>query len=369
MFLYLRTNVRFYMSSHKFESLTVSHIYHPTKDSVVVTLDVPEDLTQTFSYEAGQYLTFKQTINGEDVRRSYSICTAPNEGKWSVAIKQIKDGRFSTYANQNLKVGDTLETMPPMGNFTLKSSARNFVFFAAGSGITPVISQIKSLLYSRPDANIKLFYGNRNFGSIIFREELEALKNKHLGQLAIHHIFTKEKIGIPLMYGRIDKTKCVEFAKTLFSVADTDQYLLCGPAEMIFDIKDGLEELGVASDKIHFELFSTEGLKRTVVSTDLNTDDQDKESEVTIQMDGDVFEFSLEYGGQNILDAALAAGADLPYACKGGVCCTCKAKITEGEVVMDVNYALEPDEVANGYVLLCQSHPRTSTIYVDFDQK
>jgi ring-1,2-phenylacetyl-CoA epoxidase subunit PaaE len=171
------------------------------------------------------------------------------------------------------------------------------------------------------------------------------------------------------MYGRIDKEKCQAFAKALFNISSTDQYLLCGPAEMIFDVKDALVTLGVAPDKIIFELFSTEGIKRIPVNNTLNESEKDRESEVVIQMDGDIFEFSLEYGGQNILDAALAAGADLPYACKGGVCCTCKAKLTEGEVVMDLNYALEPDEVAAGYVLLCQSHPRSANIYVDFDQK
>lgn len=357
------------MSNNKFWPLTVSKIIRQTVDCVEITFDIPEKIKSEFSFLSGQYLTLKTDINGEDIRRSYSICSAPHEDKLSVAVKQIKDGRFSTFANTGLQVGDTLEVMPPMGNFLLHSTAQNFVFFAAGSGITPVISQIKTILTQKPDAKITLFYGNRNFGSIIFREALEALKNKYMSQMAIHHIFTKEKIGIPLMHGRIDKIKSLELAKSLYAVEDTDQFLLCGPAEMIFDVKDGLSELGVPADKIHFELFSTEGLKRTSVSNDLSETDKEKESEVTIQMDGDLFEFSLEYGGQNILDAALAAGADLPYACKGGVCCTCKAKITEGEVVMDLNYALEPDEVAAGYVLLCQSHPRTATIYVDFDQK
>lgn len=357
------------MSNNKFWLLTVSKIIRQTSDCVEITFNIPQNIKSEFSFQSGQYLTLKTEINGEEIRRSYSICSAPHEDKLSVAVKQIKDGRFSTYANTNLQVGDTLEVMPPMGNFLLHPTAQNFVFFAAGSGITPVISQIKTILTQKPDAKVTLFYGNRNFGSIIFREALEALKNKYMSQMAIHHIFTKEKIGIPLMHGRIDKIKSLELAKSLYAVADTDQFLLCGPAEMIFDVKDGLSELGVPADKIHFELFSTEGLKRTSVSNDLSETDKEKESEVTIQMDGDLFEFSLEYGGQNILDAALAAGADLPYACKGGVCCTCKAKITEGEVVMDLNYALEPDEVAAGYVLLCQSHPRTATIYVDFDQK
>lgn len=355
--------------SHKFISLTVNDIIRQNKDCVEVVFKIPQNLKEAFNYQSGQYLTIRKNINGEEVRRSYSICSAPQEDKICIAIKEIKDGKFSTFANQSLRIGDTLEVMPPMGNFLLAPSATNFVFFVAGSGITPVLSQIKTILANKSNANVTLFYGNRNFGSIIFREELEALKNKFIGRLAIHHVFTKEKIGIPLMYGRIDKEKCQAFAKALFNISSTDQFLLCGPAEMIFDVKDALVTLGVAPDKINFELFSTEGIKRIPVNNTLNESEKDRESEVVIQMDGDIFEFSLEYGGQNILDAALAAGADLPYACKGGVCCTCKAKLTEGEVVMDLNYALEPDEVAAGYVLLCQSHPRSANIYVDFDQK
>ncbi|MBK8625703.1 MAG: 2Fe-2S iron-sulfur cluster binding domain-containing protein [Saprospiraceae bacterium] len=358
------------MINSKFFALTISHIVRQSKDCVEIIFDVPQNLKEAFEYQPGQYLTIKKDINSEELRRSYSICSSPYDGKLSIAIKRIKDGRFSTFANEVLKVGDKLDVMPPVGNFQLHANAKNFVFFAAGSGITPIISQIKTILTIKSNANVTLFYGNRNFGSIIFREALESLKNKFIGRLAIHHVFTKEKIGIPLMYGRIDKTKCIEFANSLFTPADVDQYLLCGPAEMIFDVKDALVEQGVSSNKIQFELFNTEGIKKDKsIRNTLEDSDKDKESEVIIQMDGDIFEFSLDYGGQNILDAALAAGADLPFACKGGVCCTCKAKITNGDVVMDLNYALEPDEVAAGYVLLCQSHPRSSNIYIDFDQK
>lgn len=358
------------MNNYKFINLSISNIVRQTKECVEITFEVPQAFISDFKYKSGQYLTVKKGINGQEVRRSYSICSAPIENKLSIAVKQITDGKFSNFANQTLQIGDTLEVMQPTGNFLLDEDAQNFVFFAAGSGITPIISQIKYLLKQKSDTTVTLIYGNCNFGSIIFREELEALKNKYINRLAIHHVFTKEKIGIPLMYGRIDKNKCTELAKSLFNIMDIDQFMLCGPAEMIFDLKDSLAELGVSSDKIHFELFNTEGLKKSKASeVYLDEADKNKESDVVIQLDGDLFEFSLEYSGQNILDAALAAGADLPYACKGGVCCTCKAKITEGEVVMDLNYALEADEVAEGYVLLCQSHPRSSNIYIDFDQK
>jgi len=358
------------MNSRHFHLLTVSNIGRQTKDCVVITFDIPETLKEDFKFKAGQYLTVRKEIDGQEVRRSYSICTAPFENKMSFAVKEIAGGKFSTFANKTLQIGDKLEVMCPMGNFLIEETAQNFVFFVAGSGITPVISQIKQLLHNSKKSRITLFYGNSNFGSIIFREELESLKNKFLERIAIHHVFTKEKIGIPLMYGRIDKQKCIEFGKNLFSVSDTDAFMLCGPGEMIFDVKETLMEMGVSADKIHFELFSTDGIKKGKdKGAELAGGEADKACEVVIQMDGDIFEFSLDYGGQNILDAALASGADLPYACKGGVCCTCKAKITEGEVIMDLNYALEPDEVAAGYVLLCQSHPRSSNIYIDYDQK
>lgn len=358
------------MSVHKFYSLKVNEITKITKDSVKLTFDIPIELKETFQFKSGQYLTLRQEINSEAIRRSYSICTAPEEDKCSVSIKKIENGKFSTFANEVLRVGDYLDVMPPLGNFTLDSTPKNhFLFFAAGSGITPILSHIKHILFTTAKTKITLIFGNKNFGSIMFREELEALKNKYIDRLSIHHIFTKEKVGVDLLYGRIDSDKCKKLAKHIFNIDDINDIYLCGPADMIFDVKDTLIEIGVPANKIHFELFNTEGLKRAKVVSQLQESDKEKVSEVSIQMDGDLFEFSLEYGGQNLLDAALAAGVDLPYACKGGVCCTCKAKITEGKVVMDLNYALEPEEVENGYVLLCQSHPRTSSIYVDFDQK
>lgn len=362
------------MSSKYFHNLLVKDIDKQTKDSVKITFDIPADVKDDFKYVAGQYLTIKKNINGEDLRRSYSICTAPEEDTISIAVKKVEDGRFSSFAVDELKVGDALEVMHPTGNFIYnptQNSKGQVVFFAAGSGITPVMSHIKHLLKTYPDIQIVLFYGNRNFESIIFREELEGIKNKYLTRFALYHVFTKEKIGVPIQYGRIDGEKCQRFSGKFFDPENTDAYLLCGPAEMIFSVKDALIGLGVDTSKIHFELFNTDGIiaKSKESQAIIDPKNDGLASNVSIKMDGDIFEFSVGYNGINLLDAALENGADLPYACKGGVCSTCKAKLTEGDVSMDLNYALEPDELEAGYILLCQAHPRSEKISVDFDQK
>lgn len=359
------------MSYKSFYSLIVKNITPKTRDCITTSFDIPSDLKETFKFKAGQYLTIKHKIKGEDVRRSYSICSDPYNDSHTIAIKKIQGGKFSTFANETLKEGDSLEVMPPAGNFTLDHTTdKSFVFFAAGSGITPIMSHVRDCLHNHRDTMVTLIYGNKNFESVIFREDLEALKNKFMNRISVHHVFSQEKIGIPLMFGRLGKEKCLIMSRTLFSTTHTDAFMICGPNDMIFSLKEALGEIGVASDKIYFELFNTDGLKKSLENTDgLPNTERHKESEITVQMDGDIFEFSLEYSGQNLLDAAIANGADLPFSCKGGVCSTCRAKITEGKVEMDVNYALEPDEIKAGYVLLCQAHPRTPKVFIDFDQK
>jgi len=359
------------MSSKYFHTLRIQKVYKSTKDCSVITFDIPSHLKNEFTFKAGQYLTLKAVLHGEEIRRSYSLCTSPSENSLSIAVKKIPNGVFSTYANDVLKTGETVEVMVPSGNFIIEDpSAHNFVFFAAGSGITPIISHIRYVLQNDKDANITLFYVNKNHKSIIFREELEGIKNKYIDRIAIHHIFTREKTSSPLLSGRIDANKCTELSKSFFNISTTDAFLICGPNDMIFDIKDALIALGVAADQIHFELFNTLGLQKTSNIAERVTDTSHQiESDITIQMDGDIIQFSLDYSGQNLLDAAIAKGADLPFSCKGGVCSTCKAKVIEGEVIMDVNFALEPYELEAGYVLMCQSHPRTAKVSIDFDQK
>jgi ring-1,2-phenylacetyl-CoA epoxidase subunit PaaE len=360
------------MQTTTLHALEVKEVKRETPDCVSVSFAVPENLKETFSYLSGQYLALETEIDGEKVRRSYSLCSAPNEGEWKVAIKKVPNGKFSTYANEVLTTGTTLGVMAPTGNFKIQDASENekhYVGFAAGSGITPILSMIKEVLSQSETSRFTLFYGNKGFDHIIFREELEALKNKYLGRFALHHVLSREKLGSPLFYGRINGDKCKVFHDKLLSGEVADQYVLCGPSEMIFSVKEALEEVGVDSHKIKFELFTSDGLpnKDLPRSKEEASFDPKVESKLNIILDGENQSFNLTYGGKNILDAALENGADLPFACKGGVCSTCKAKVTQGEVIMDVNYALEPDEVAAGFVLTCQAHPRTAEVTVNFD--
>lgn len=354
----------------KFHELSVDSVRKETEDCVIVSLNIPENLQSSFNFISGQYLTFEALINGENVRRSYSLCSAPDENLWQVAIKRVEGGRFSTFANESLHAGEKLQVMEPDGNFKLVTDVANknhYVAFAAGSGITPIISMIKVVLRDEPNSKFTLFYGNRNVDSIIFREELDALKNQHLNRLSVHHILSKEKLGSPLFFGRIDAQKCSRFGEVIFDPQEVHSFFLCGPSQMIFDVKDTLVGMGVDSQNVHFELFNTDDIKVEKKDEEISFNPE-TESKVTIILDDESFDMPLAYGGSSVLDAALAAGADLPYACKGGVCSTCKAKVVEGEVIMDLNYALEPDEVENGFVLTCQSHPRSSTLTVNFDE-
>jgi ring-1,2-phenylacetyl-CoA epoxidase subunit PaaE len=350
--------------------IKVKEVIKETADCVSVSFDIPQDLQSDFQYISGQYLALETEINGEKVRRSYSLCSAPFENEWKVAIKKVEGGKFSTYANESLSDEEELSVMVPAGGFTLESDSKaenHYVAFGAGSGITPILSMIKTVMHDEPKSRFTLFYGNRNFDTIIFREEIEALKNIYLDRLSVHHILSKEKLGSPLFFGRIDAQKCENFGKVFYNPTEVSAYYLCGPSQMIFGVKDQLIDQGVDASRIHFELFNTSDIP---VETKLveETYDSEAESTVTIILDGESFDMPLDYGGTSILEAALTAGADLPYACKGGVCSTCKARVTKGEVIMDINYALEPDEVENGFILTCQSHPRTELVTVNFDE-
>lgn len=351
-----------------FHTLKIATINRETDETISVSFEIPEDLKKSYEYQSGQYLTLRTTIDGEDLRRSYSLCSAPHENEWRVAIKKVEEGKFSTYANDSFKVGDEIQVMTPMGNFTADvqtKNAKNYVFFASGSGVTPVFSLIKTILKNEPNSNVTLFYGNKRFGTIIFREELEALKNNYLDAFTLTHVLSRENLGNHIQKGRIDAAKCVELNQAFLMDIPVDEVYVCGPEEMIFAVKETFEGIGLAKEKIHFELFNTSTPKKVI---DINLPkEQTVESNVTVILDGDRYDLALQSDGENILDAANKAGADLPYACKGGVCCTCKAKIIEGTARMDVNYALEKDEVEAGYILTCQSHPTSEKLIISFD--
>jgi len=355
-----------------FHPLNIKKINQETSDCVSITFDVPDPLRDLFTYQEGQNLTLRATINGEELRRSYSICSAPYEQQLKIAIKAVTGGKFSNYAQQ-LKAGDVIDVMPPVGKFNAKAlstAAGNFLAIAAGSGITPVLSIIKHTLSLHPNHQFTLLYGNKSRSSIIFFEELEALKNKYIERFTLINMLSKEKTESDINFGRIDGAK-LERLQTLVPFKNFDSIYLCGPEEMILASSQFLQEKGISKNDIHFELFTSPGQKKgnEAPSAAITTINEGPTSHITIKLDGRTVEFNLPQNGQNILDAALQVGADLPYACKGGVCCTCRAKLVEGKVSMDVNYALEPEELAQGFILTCQSHPKTDRVLIDFDVK
>jgi ring-1,2-phenylacetyl-CoA epoxidase subunit PaaE len=360
------------MSIH-FHRLTVKEIKKETADCVSVLLAVPPELANDFKFSQGQSLTMRAILDGEEVRRTYSICSSPLENQLRVAIKQVEGGLFSGFANTSLKQGDTLEVMQPVGKFYTEldpAQQKQYVAIAAGSGITPVLSLIKTTLATEPKSSFTLIYGNKNRGSIIFFEELEALKNKYMERFTLVHVLSREKTDATLNFGRIDAAKMNSLGK-LVDFAAADDFFICGPEEMIFCVKDFLEAKGVDKKKIHFELFTSPGQAKSKIKNQKSkTAASGASSNITVNLDGRSFDFSLPLSSDTtILDAALQQGADLPYACKGGMCCTCKAKLLEGEVMMDVHWGLEEEEVEKGFILTCQSHPKTEKITVDFDIK
>jgi ring-1,2-phenylacetyl-CoA epoxidase subunit PaaE len=356
-----------------FHSLKVKKVKRETEDCVSITFDVPDAVKDFFHFKQGQSLTVRKQLNGEETRRTYSICSSPLDGHLRVAVKKVEGGIFSTWANEQLSVGDELDVMPPVGKFYTEldpAQQKKYLAFAAGSGITPVLSIIKTTLLTEPRSEFTLVYGNRTKNSIIFKEELEDLKDKFLDRFRVYHIFSREKTDSPINNGRIDTEKLELLFNRLISLKQCDEFFLCGPEEMIFCIKGYLEGRQVPSDKIHFELFTIPGEKKsTVDTTKKEIKDEGPRANVRVKLDGISFDFDLAYEGLSVLDAALDQGANLPYACKGGVCTTCKARLTEGEVSMDVNWGLEPDEVENGFILTCQAHHKTERIVVDFDAR
>ena len=354
----------------EFHSVKVADIYKETDDTSVVTFEIPSELQDVFKFRQGQHLTLKADINGEDVRRSYSLCSSPEEKQWKVAVKLIPGGKFSTYINNTLKKGDQLEVMTPSGTFGVEVNAttsKNYLFFAAGSGITPVMSMIKTHLKAEPNSTCKLFYVNKTAKSIIFKEELEQLRNTYFGRLEIYYFLTKERRDIELFNGRFDDEKMQVLTKTFIDIPDTSEVFLCGPEQMVNYVSDYLVKAGLPKELVHFELFVT-GLSDEDIKRAERLSKQNVEGiEVVIVDGGKEFTFTMTKEYDNILDAALGAGADLPFACKGGVCSTCKCEVKEGAVEMKINYALDEKEVAQNLVLSCQAVPTTDKVIVDFD--
>ncbi|WP_208278553.1 1,2-phenylacetyl-CoA epoxidase subunit PaaE [Massilia oculi] len=353
----------------KFYPLTVSKVKHETRDAIAVTFDVPPELKDTFAYRQGQYLTLRTTIDGEDVRRSYSICSAVQDAQLRVAIKRCSGGLFSGWANDSLQPGATLDVMPPSGNFNVPldaASSRHYLAFAAGSGITPILSIVKTTLQAEPESRFTIVYGNRASSSVIFRDELTDLKDQYMGRLRLVYVMSREQQDIELFNGRITEDKCSQFLRHWIDIKDIDVAFICGPEDMMHGVSRALQQAGLPKEQIRIELFAAsaptrERKPRSVESAARNL------TEVTVIMDGNAASFTMDKDKESLLDAGLRAGLDMRYSCKGGVCSTCRCKVLDGEVEMDVNYALEDYEVARGFVLSCQSFPVTDKVVVDFD--
>ena len=353
----------------EFHSLNVKEIKKETSDTVSISFHVPSELKNVYEFSPGQYLTLKLEVNKEECRRSYSICSSSDEDI-TVAVKKVENGIVSTYLNEVLNVNDMIDVMTPEGNFTLQpeqTNKRKFVGFAAGSGITPIMSMIKQLKMDEVESSFTLFYSNKTDNDVIFKDTLEELAGDKLN---VNYIYSRQKINNPLFEGRISKSKATELIKADLSCLNADAFYLCGPEEMIFNVKAALEEFGVLDTKIKFELFTTPVLmaeKQETQEVQEINEDFDGDAIVTVICDDEEVEFNLNKDGDSILDAAMDNDLDVPFSCKGAVCCTCKAKVTEGKVIMDANYALSEQEVEDGFVLTCQAHPASAKITVDFD--
>ncbi len=365
------------MSALHFHELTVKRVSPEAAGAVAVSFDIPPAERERFAFEPGQYLTLRTTIDGEDVRRTYSISCSRSHldkaGELEVGIRPVEGGLFSNWAARELKAGDTLQVMPPSGRFVVKKKrALHRVGFAAGSGITPILSIAASTLEEQPESKFTLVYGNRRMSTVMFNEALQDLKDRYRDRLTMIHILSRQAQEVDLLQGRIDEAKVNEVIEALLPVGSMDEVFICGPDAMITATESALRAAGVAEDRIHTERFTANlpsGAKPVGASSTAEASAMAaKDITLTLVLDGKEHEIAIG-PDEHILDAGLNAGLDLPFSCKAGVCCTCSAKVQEGEVVMDKNFTLEAEEVAQGFVLTCQARATTKTLRVSFDER
>ena len=356
-------------SSSAFAALRVAEVEHLTADAVALTFEVPPELREQYAFAPGQHLTLRATIDGEEVRRSYSICSPPSSGRLRIAIKQLEGGLFSKHALTLVDVGDVLDVMRPAGRFGVRldpANAKHYAAIVAGSGITPVMSILAAALETEPASRFTLVYGNRDAGSVMFLEELADLKDRWPGRLQLVHVLSREQRDSELLTGRIDDAKLDTLLASVVPPDAVDEWLLCGPFELVEQVRSRLLAHGVSPRRVHLELFHVEGEPVPVRQRSAGGGADADSAEVTVRLDGRTTTFRMPPEG-SVLDATLAVRADAPYACKGGVCGTCRAKVVEGKVSMARQYALDDDEVDEGFVLACQSVPETPTLSLDFD--
>lgn len=356
------------MSVH-FHALRVAEIVPETSEANSIRFEIPEELREAFSFRAGQHLTLRATINGQEVRRNYSLCTAPAEQDWMVTVKRIGGGLFSNWVGDELKPGDTIDVMVPHGSFTTDFDAankRHLVGIAGGSGITPVMSLIKTLLREEPQSRFTLLYGNRDSSSVIFLEALAGLKDRYLNRLEIFHFLDAEEQDIELFNGMLDRSRCDEAISMLVpDAADVDGWFICGPGPMMDAAEGALLDRNIPKERIHIERFTADRPPEAVAQEIAQLQTQAEGVSVSVTLDGRTRRVPFTAG--NILDSARAAGLPAPFACKAGVCATCRAKVTKGKVEMAARYGLTDEEVADGYVLTCQSVPLDAGVAVDYD--
>ncbi|HRG59120.1 MAG TPA: FAD-binding oxidoreductase [Bacteroidia bacterium] len=351
----------------RFHSLIVKEVTRETADCVSISFQIPAELSSDFKYFQGQYITFKLIVNGQEIRRSYSVCSSPlTDSDLRVAVKKVKDGRGSIFLNEHVKSGDVLEVMPPMGNFYTAMNASNnkeYILFAGGSGITPMLSIIKTVLKAEPNSKIQLFYGNENESSIIFMKQLNTLEQESLGKLKVHYIINQSDANTPEIYrGIMTQEKVLSLMKSFVQITSDSEIFICGPTPMMQNVEQALISLNVPKPQVHLEYFTA--------PVEANTNEPivgAKKASLTIILDGDEVVTEL-LPDESILEAALRINLDAPYACQGGSCCTCRALLTEGKVDMKVNYALLDAEVKQGFILTCQSYALTDNVVVDYDK-
>ena len=352
----------------RFHRLAVNDLRREAADAVSMTFAIPKNLADDYSFTPGQYLTLRTTMDGEEVRRSYSICSGPDDGELRIAVKKVDGGAFSNWAADELKSGDELDVMTPTGRFGVApgpEQARIHVGFAAGSGITPVLSIARGVLAREPDSRFFLFYGNRSTEGMLFREALEELKDRFMQRFSVFHVISGEEQDIPILHGRLDGEKVRVLLRSLVSASDVDHVFVCGPSGMSEDIEATCRDIGIAEERIHVERFVSEfgGKPRAKKIVEASAPPK---AMASLIIDGKRREVPVAED-ESILDAALRAGMDLPFACKGGMCSTCRANLVEGEARMEVNYSLEPWELKAGFILTCQARPVSDSVVVDYD--
>jgi len=358
-------------SSVIFHPLRVREVMPDTAEAVVVAFDVPPELREVFSFTQGQYLTLRKDIEGADLRRSYSICAGVDDGELRVGVRKVNGGVFSNWINAYLKPGDTINVMAPQGRFFVDldpASRRHHVGIAGGSGVTPILSTMKTVLAREPKSRFTLIYGNRALKSTMFKEEIEDLKNRYLTRLTLHHVFSDEHTDAPLNMGVMNRDKIGEFLTSVVPAASIDHVFICGPFQMNDEAEAALLAAGVPEDRIHIERFGVPQQAVGAVIHEAKPGDAEQ-AKITIIRDGLKREISFTKDQPSILDAASAAGLEVPFSCTSGVCGTCRAKLVEGQVRMERNFALDKNEVANGFVLTCQAHPITDRVTLSFDER